>query len=72
VSLFRKKEPAFDFSAAVNGAIAQAMQGGMSRRVVIEKLEAIVAAQERTAATNYRSSYLPPVLFDPNTFEERT
>jgi hypothetical protein len=72
--MFRKtKEPtSFDFVGTVNAAIRQALQNGMSRRIVIERLEQIVAAQERTEATAYRSSMLPPIMFDAVTMRPRT
>jgi hypothetical protein len=61
VSLFRKqKEPPFDFTKTVLAALDRAIDGGASRAVVIEKLEQIVAVQQRIAATSYRSSFLEP------------
>jgi hypothetical protein len=66
-----KAKEHFDFTAAVNVAIGQALQGGASRKIVIERLETILASQRRTEATSYRSSMLPPIMYDPVTFKPR-
>jgi hypothetical protein len=58
--MFSRKPATFDLSQAVIAAIDQAMKGGMNRRAVLDKLKAIVEAQERSMAMSYRSEMLPP------------